>query len=206
MLGRSGSANAGLRAAALGVLAAAASAAPVRAEEPAAPLRSKFYSGLELASVKFDDSYGGIDFNGTTPGAGLYTGYWVNDRLSVELAYDWTDALDLRDIAGSGIRRFDITSERHTVSVSVLRQVVLRDFFNLKRDWRVFGTLGVYESRVDRTVTDLVSSTRISTGDSGTGASAAAGVLYTVGRFELRGYLRGWGDAREIGAAAQLRF
>jgi hypothetical protein len=35
---------------------------------------------------------------------------------------------------------------------------------------------------------------------------AAAGVLYKLGRVELRGYLRGWGDVREIGAAAQFRF
>jgi hypothetical protein len=66
--------------------------------------------------------------------------------------------------------------------------------------------LGVYESRVDRTVTDLGSNAQTSAGDSVTGALAAGGVLYKLGRVELRGYLRGWGDVREIGAAAQFRF
>jgi len=205
MLG-SGNASAGLRAAVVAVLAFLASARPARADEPAAPPSSRFYAGLELSSVKFDDSYGGISFSDSTYGAGLYSGFWINDRLSVELAYDWIDPLNLHDIAGSGVTRFDIKSERQALSVSVLRQVVLRDFLNIKRDWRVFGMLGVYESKIDRTVTDLGSGAQVSAGDNGSGALVAAGVLYTVGRFELRGYLRGWGDARELGAGAQLRF
>jgi hypothetical protein len=207
MLG-SDSGSAGLRAATLVVLVLLASAAAARADEPAAsaPIRSRFYAGLDLASLKVDDSYGGIDFTRSTDGAALFGGYWVNDRLSVELAYDWTDALDLHDIAGSGVTHFDITSQRNTLSVSVLRQVVLRDFLSLKRDWRVYGMLGVYESEIRRTVTDLGSGSQISAGDKVSGALAAAGVLYTVGRFELRGYLRSWGDVREIGAGAQLRF
>ena len=206
MLG-SGRPSSRLRAvAAVAALVLAASAATARADEPAPSIRSRLYAGLELASVKVDDNYGGIDFSGSTLGAGLYTGFWMNDRLAVELAYDWTDAIDLRDLAGSGVRHVDITSERHTLSVSVLRQVVLRDFFDLKRDWRVFGALGVYDSEVHRTVTDLGSGAQLSPGDNVSGALVAAGVLYTVGRFELRGYLRGWGDVKEIGAAAQLRF
>jgi hypothetical protein len=38
------------------------------------------------------------------------------------------------------------------------------------------------------------------------GLSFGAGVLYAVGRVELRGYLRSTGDAREAGAAVQFRF
>jgi hypothetical protein len=203
-----GSAGARLGAAAIAVLVFLASAAPARADEPAvsASISSRFYAGLDLASLKVDDSYGGIDFSHSTVGAGLFGGYWVNDRLSVELEYEWIDALDLHDIAGSGITRFDITSQRNTVSVSVLRQVVLKDFLNLKRDWRVYGMLGVYESQIHRTATDLGSGAQVSSGDNFSGGLAAAGVLYTVGRFELRGYFRGWGDVREVGAGAQIRF
>jgi len=206
MLG-SGSASAGLKAAvAVAVLGLAAFSAPARADEPAAPLGSRFYAGLDLSSVHVDDSYGGIDFSDSTFGAGLFTGFWVNDRLSVELGYDWLDAFDLHDIAGSGITRFDITSQRSILSVSVLRQIVLRDFLNLKRDWRVYGMLGVYDSQIHRTVTYLGSGAQVSADESSTGALVAVGMLYTVGRFELRGYLQGLGDAREIGAGAQFRF
>jgi hypothetical protein len=183
-----------------------ASAAPARAEEPAASIGSRLYAGLELSSVKVDDSYGGVGFNASTLSFGAYAGFWANDRLAVELSYDRTDPIDLHDLAGSGVVRFDVASQRRTLSLSVLRQVVLRDFLNLKRDWRVFGALGVYDTEVDRTITDLGSGAQTSAGESVTGAVVAAGVLYTVGRVELRGYLRGWGDAREIGAAAQLRF
>jgi len=210
MLG-SASASAGVRAAAIAVLVLPALAAPARAAEPAvsapsASIGSRFYAGLDVASLHVDDSYGGVGFSGSTTGAGLFGGFWVNDRLSVELEYEWIDALDLHDIAGSGITHFDINSQRDTVSVSVLRQVVLKDFFNFKRDWRVYGMLGVYESDIHRTVTDLGSSAQISAADNSSGVLAAAGVLYKVGRFELRGYLRGWGDVREVGAGAQIRF
>ena len=191
---------------AVAALVLMASAAAARAAEPTDSIGSRLYAGLELASLKVDDSYGGIDFSASTLGAGLYTGFWVNDRLAVELTYDWIDAIDLHDLAGSGVIRFDIKSERHTLALSVLRQVSLRDLFDFPRDWRVFGMLGVYESRVDRTVTDLGSNAQTSAGDTVTGALAAAGVLYRLGRVELRGYLRGWGDVREIGAAAQFRF
>ena len=61
-------------------------------------------------------------------------------------------------------------------------------------------------TKVERTISDLGSGARASAGERVTGAVISAGALYTVGRVELRGYLRGWGDAKEIGAAAQLRF
>jgi hypothetical protein len=191
---------------AVAALVLAASALAARAEEPAGSVASRFYAGVEVASVKLDDGYGGIDFSDSTFGLGAYTGYWVKDHLAVELAYDWTDAIDLHDLAGSGVVRFDITSKRHTLALSVLREISLRDLLDLRRDWRLFGMLGVYDTNVERTVTDLRSNAQIAAGDSGSGALVAAGVLYTVGRVELRGYLRGWGDAKEIGAGVQFRF
>ena len=184
-----------------------ASAARARAEEPAASLGSRLYAGFELSSVKVDDSYGGVNLNASTYAYGAYTGLWLkSDLLAIELSYDRTDPNDLHDVAGSGVLRFDAASQRRTLSVSVLRQVVLRDFLSLKRDWRVFGALGLYETDVHRTITDLASGAQTSAGENVTGALLSVGTLYTVGRVELRGYLRGWGDAREIGAAAQFRF
>jgi hypothetical protein len=35
---------------------------------------------------------------------------------------------------------------------------------------------------------------------------AGAGVLYRLGRVDLRGGLRFWGDARDVDVAAQFRF
>jgi hypothetical protein len=59
-------------------------------------------------------------------------------------------------------------------------EVSLKEIFEWRRDWRLFGTLSVYNSDVERTIT-------------------------------LRGYVRSFGvladgEAREAGAAVQLRF
>jgi hypothetical protein len=177
-----------------------------RAAEPTPSIGSRFYAGLNLASLKFDDRAEDVAFSDSSLGLGLYTGYRINDRLAVELSYDRFDAIDLHDLAGSGTVRFDVTSERRTLALSVVRQVSLRDLFDLRRDWRLFGMLGIYDSRVDRTLTLLDSGAEASSADQVTGALAGGGVLYGFGRVELRGYLRWWGDAQEIGAAAQLRF
>jgi len=192
-----------------GVVAAlvlVAAAAPARAQEPARSLGSRFYAGLGLSSVNVDDSYGGVSFSDSTLGLGAYGGFWMKDQLALELSYNWLDAFDLHDLAGSGVVKFDVTSKRQTLSLSVLREVTLRDFLNLKRDWRVYGALGLYDTRAERTVTDLASGAQISANESVSGALIEAGGLYKFGRVELRGYLRGWGDAKEIGAAAQFRF
>lgn len=196
-----------LRACAVATPLLASAAAPARAGEPAPSITSRLYAGLELSSVHLQDSYGGVDLSTSTVAFGAYGGFWIkDDRLALEWSYDRTEPIDLKDVAGSGVVRFDAASQRHTLSVSILRQVVLRDFLNLKRDWRVFGALGLYDTEIHRTITDLGSGAQTSAAENVTGALVSVGALYTIGRVDLRGYLRSWGDAREVGAAAQFRF
>jgi Outer membrane protein beta-barrel domain len=189
------------------LLAAAPWAA--RAAEPAgqtAPLGSRFYGGVNLASVHYDDTYGDVAFPGSSIGLGLYTGFRVNDHLSVELAYDGTNAIDRHNVAGSGVVYFNVDTELRTLSATVLRQFSLHELFNLPRDWRVYGMFGVYDDKIDRTVTDLSSYAQVSGQENESGIVAGAGMLYHLGRVELRGGLRFWGDARDIDVAAQFRF
>lgn len=187
-------------------LALAAAACGARAAEPAAPLGSRFYAGVDVASIRYDDKYGDVAFGGSSIGHGVFTGFRLNGNLSLELAYDETTAIDKHDVAGSGVVRFNVETELHTVSASVLRQVPLRELFNLPRDWRAYGTLGVFGTHLDRTVTELASFRQSSTQENSTGVLGGAGVLYRLGRVDLRGGLRFWGDARDVDFAAQFRF
>ena len=172
----------------------------------AAPLGSRFYGGVDVAAIHYDDKYADIAFAGSSIGLGLYTGFRVNDHLSVELAYDQANAIDKHNVAGSGVVYFNVETELHALSVSVLRQVSLRELFNLPRDWRVYGMFGIFDNNLDRTVTDLASFKQVSIQEHKAGALAGAGTLYRLGRVELRGGLRFWGDARDVDFAAQFRF
>jgi len=179
------------------------------AAEPTAPkgsLGSRFYGGVDVASVHYDDSYGDVAFNGSSIWLGPYGGFRVNDKLSVELAYNETTAIDKHNVAGSGVVYFNVETELHTFSASALRQVSLRDLFNLPRDWRVYGMLGVFDNNLDRTVTNLASYAQVSVQEKNTGVLAGGGMLYRLGRVDLRGGLRFWGDARDVDFAAQFRF
>jgi hypothetical protein len=171
----------------------------------------RFYAGAGVASLSFDDGYGGIDFSDTSAAITLFGGFSLNDRLSLELSYDSFDAIDLHDLAGSGTVRFDVKTRRRTAAFSVRREVSLRDVFDWKRDWRVFAMAGVYRSDLRRSV--LIRNTGVSSSidDSVDGLLLGAGVLYRVGRFDVRGYVRQFGvgdnnEAREVGLAVQRRF
>ena len=211
-IGRPASGRRAVSAPRVGVVAAfllVATSQAAGAAEPTSPkasLGSRFYGGVDVASVHYDDTYGDVAFNGSSIGLGLYGGFRVSDKLSVELAYNETTAIDKHDVAGSGVVYFNVETELHTFSASVLRQVSLRDLFNLPRDWRVYGMLGVFDNNLDRTVTDLASYAQVSVQEKNTGALAGGGMLYRLGRVELRGGLRFWGDARDVDFAAQFRF
>ena len=83
---------------------------------PKGPLVSRFYGGVDVAAVHYDDKYADIAFGGSSIGLGLYTGFRVNDHLSVELAYDGADAIDKHNVAGSGIVYFNVETELRTLS------------------------------------------------------------------------------------------
>jgi opacity protein-like surface antigen len=83
--------------------AGAAEPTPIKA-----PLGSRFYGGVDVASVHYDDAYGDVAFNGSSIGLGLYGGFRVNDKLCVELAYNETTAIDKHNVAGSGVVYFNV--------------------------------------------------------------------------------------------------
>ena len=181
-----------------------------RAAEPTAAkamtLGSRFYGGVEAASIHYDDKYADIAFAGSSIGLGLYGGFRVNDHLSVELAYDEATAIDKHSVAGSGTMFFDVETVLHSVSLSVQRQFSLRDLFNLPRDWSAYAMFGVFDNNLARTVTDLGSYKQTSVQEQKSGALGGVGMLYRLGRVELRGGLRFWGDARDLDFAGQFRF
>ena len=195
------------RTAGLAATFCALAAAPVaRAAEPDGANGSRLYAGVAVLALDFVDSHEGVTFDDVSTGFGVYGGFRLHDRLALELSYDAADAIDVRDIAGSGIVRLDIETERRTTTFSVVREVSLKELFEWPRDWRLYGTAGIYDSDLRRTVTALNTNTRRSVRDSDTGLLIGAGVLYALGHVELRGYLLSGGDAREFGAAVQFRF
>jgi hypothetical protein len=180
------------------------------AEAPSDTAPHRFYAGVGVGSLQFHDSDKGIDFSDDSAALGVFGGAYLKDKLSVELAYDSFTAIDLHDLAGSGITRFDVQSRRRTVTVSVVREISMRDIFEWKRDWRVFGTAGAYRSNIARNVTTLGAG-EVFSSEGITGAMLGAGVLYKVGPVDLRGYFREFGvlgdkEARDIGIAVQRRF
>lgn len=54
--------------------------------------------------------------------------------------------------------------------------------------------------------TDLASYAQASQQQKNTGVLAGAGMLYRLGRVDLRGGLRFWVEARDVDLAAQFRF
>jgi hypothetical protein len=107
--------------------------------------------------------------------------------------------------------RFDAKTERRTTALGVLREISLRELFGWRRDWRMFGVAGFYGSDLERTVTLLGSGAPASARDRDAGLFVGAGVIYELGRVELRGYVRelgvlDGGEAREAGGAVQFRF
>lgn len=183
-----------------------------RAEDPDDDAPGRLYSGIGVVHLKFSDELEGLVLDDVSAGAALYLGFHLREPLSLELSYDAADAIDRSDVAGSGIVRFDVVTERRTAAIAVLREVSLAELLNWRRDWRLFGLAGIYRSDLTRTITHVAgSSARTETDERITGALLGAGVIYRVGAVELRGYVRKLGildrsEATEAGAAVQLRF
>jgi hypothetical protein len=198
--------------AALAAVAALASAAALAADAPsgAAP-DPRFYAGLSLARVSFDHRYAGVDVGDVSTGFGVYVGARLREPLSLELSFDRSDAIDRSGIAGSGVVRFDLQSERRTAALSVVREVSLQDLFEWPRDWRVFGSGGIYRSEIDTTATSLGSGATSHAADRIDGVVLGMGFVKRIAKFELRGHVRKFGvldgsEALETEATVQLRF
>jgi hypothetical protein len=171
----------------------------------------RFYAGVTLGSLDFHDSYGGVHFSDTSVGLGVFGGAYLKEHLSLELSYDSFAAIDLHDLAGSGVTHFDVQSRRRTFALSVVREVSMHDIFEWRRDWRVFGMAGVYRSSFARSITVLDTGERSSADEGISGALVGAGVLYKVGPVDLRGYFREFGvtdtkEGRDFGIVVQRKF
>jgi hypothetical protein len=195
--------------AAVGCCAGVASAAEPAKPTEAAPAH-RFYGGVTLSSLGFDDRYGGVSFSDTSTPLAIFGGAYLKERLSLELSYDSANAIDLHDIAGSGVVRFDVKTRRRTEAIGVVREVSLHDILSFRRDWRVFGMAGLYRSDIRRSVTPFggASSTM---SDEITGLMIGGGVVYHIGGLDWRGYFRQFGatdlrEARELGIGVQHRF
>lgn len=185
----------------------------VRAADPEgeSDADARLYVGIGVVLLTFDDEFNGVAVDDVSTGIAAYAGLRLSERLSLELSYDAADAIDLGDIAGSGIVRFNVVNERRTVAISALREVSLRDIFNWQRDWRLFGMAGIYRSDLERAITTVGSNERTDSDDRIAGALLGAGVIYRLSGVEVRGYVRKLGildrgEATETGASVQLRF
>jgi hypothetical protein len=172
---------------------------------------ARLYVGIGAARLTFDDEFNGLEFDDVSTGLAVYAGFRLSERLSLELSYDAADAIDLRDVAGSGVVRFNVASERRTVAISALREVSLRELLNWQRDWRLFGMAGIYRSDLERAITSIGSNERTDTDEQIAGALLGAGVIYRLSSVEVRGYVRTLGvldrgEAMETGASVQVRF
>ncbi len=193
----------------VGCFALVASAGEAQKKD-AAPAQ-RWYAGVNLGSLDFRDSYAGVGLHDTSVGLGVFGGAYLKDRLSLELSYDAFTAIDLRDVAGSGVKHFDVKNQRHTVALAVVREVSMRDIFEWRRDWRFFGVAGAYRSDLDRSVTMLGASEPVRTADRINGVLLGGGVLYRLGPVDLRGYFREFGmledkEGHEIGVVVQRKF
>lgn len=181
------------------------------AETPKDDSPHRFYAGITVGSLEFHDSYGGVNFHDTSVGLGVFGGAYLKERLSLELSYDSSTAIDLHNLAGSGVSHFDVDSRRRTVALSVVREVSMHDIFEWRRDWRVFGMAGVYRSNFARSITVVETGESSPADERITGALVGGGVLYKVGPFDLRGYFREYGvtdtkEGRDIGIVVQRKF
>jgi outer membrane protein with beta-barrel domain len=183
----------------------------VHAAEGEGDADARLYVGIGVARLAFEDEFDGLSFDDVSTGIGTYAGFRLSERLSLEVSYDVADAINLGDVAGSGIVRFNVENERRTVGINVLREVSLRELLNWQRDWRLFGMAGIYRSDLDRTITTVGSNERTDNHERLAGALLGAGVIYRISSVEVRGYVRksgvlDRGEAMETGASVQLRF
>ncbi len=171
----------------------------------------RFYAGLGAASLDYAVQHEGVHFSDTSVGLDLFGGFRLKDGLGIELAYKRFDDIAAHDIRGSGLTRLDIEVPLDIATVKAIGLLSLRELFGWQRNWRVFGSAGMYQTDFERTVVTLGSGTTESVRDEQSGITFGAGVLYEIGPVDIRGYIDWFGvlednEARTAGVAVQLSF
>jgi hypothetical protein len=172
----------------------------------------RFYAGLGAATLEYEGRHDGLAFDDTSFGIEAYGGFKLRDNLALELSLQSDDeAVDLKDVRGSGISRLDINSTWDTVSVKAVGDVSLQELLSWRRNWRLFGTVGYYRSAIERTVVNLGTGIGQAVRDDEAGLTLGTGVLYKLGFVDLRGYVEWYGvlddrEAWDAGVAVQMSF
>jgi opacity protein-like surface antigen len=172
---------------------------------------SRFYAGLGAASLEHRVEHEGIEFTDTSAGIDLFGGFRLNDALGVEVAYKRFDDIAAQDIRGSGVTRLDIEMPLDIIVIKAVGQLSFRELFGWQRNWRVYGTAGMYQTDFERTVVNLGSGATESVRDKQSGLTVGAGMLYQLGPVDLRGYVEWLGvlddnEASNAGVAVQFSF
>ena len=97
------------------------------------------------------------------------------------------------------------------IILKAIGQVSLREVFGWQRNWRVYGSAGIYQTDFDRTAVTLGSGATENVSGERSGLTLAAGALYQLGPVDLRGYVERLGvlDENEgwnAGVAVQFSF
>jgi hypothetical protein len=172
---------------------------------------TRFYAGVGAVSLTFAAEHEGVAFEDSSLGLGGYVGFKLRDNLGVEVSYSSADAVDLEDVWGSGVAKLDIAGEWDTLSVRAVGELSLKEWLRWRRNWRLYGALGGYDSRIRRTVTTRGTGASLRVRDDEAGVVLATGFLYEVGVVDLRGYVEWFGvfddrEAWDAGVAVQMRF
>ena len=172
---------------------------------------SRFYAGLGAETLEYSVEHEGIEFTDTSTGLDLFGGYRLNDWLGVELAYKTFDDIGVEGIWGSGTTRLDIDMSLDIVVAKAVGQLSFRDLLGWERDWRVYGTAGLYQTDFERSAVTLGTGVTEIVRDEKSGLTVGAGALYRLGPVDLRGYVEWLGfldedEAWNAGLAVQFSF
>lgn len=175
------------------------------------PEPSRIYAGAGLAGVDFDDRYQGAIYGDTSTGWQIYGGYRLGDRTAIEAAYKSFGNLSARDVAGSGIERLDVSAALDVAVVRALWALPMAEVFGWRREFSLFGTLGYYSATTKRRAVELNSLVATSASARDSGLAFGGGVIYRLGRVELRGHFERLAvdridRARDVGVAVQFTF
>jgi len=146
------------------------------------------YAGIGIGSVDFEDRYGSIPYDDKPVSLQLYTGYRLNSYLAAELAYIRLNDIDPGEVPGSGFDLLKISSKYDAFAVRARGSVPLGWLFDRLSDFSVFGTIGYYDAKIHRNVTDLDSHETASVSGSDSGRVFGGGILYRLGGMKLRVY------------------
>lgn len=171
----------------------------------------RLYAGVGAADLELAAAHAGTRIRDSSLGLGVHGGFKLRERLAIEVSYGSADAVELDDVWGSGTTRFDVASDWSTLAVRAVGELSLQEWLRWRRNWRLYGALGGYESRVTHRVTTRGTSVTERVRDDEAGLMLGTGVLYAVGPVDLRAYVEWYGvldelEARATGVAVQWRF